>query len=441
MPIDSAFHLFDDLLTLLVVDVLLSGDNAMVIAMASRSLPPVQKRQAMLIGTGGAILLRVLLTLVASALMYVPLLKLVGGVLLVIIAIKLQLDEDDANNNQLRGTPATNLFSAVVTIVTADVVMSLDNVVGLAAVAQGNVLLLFLGLLISVPLLIFGSLFVSNLMSRYPLMVRGGCALLGWIAGDIAVTDAWIADWVNQQSPALTVVIPALTAAFVLLQSRIIGQQRPALATERQRLENTPWIAARVATASQESVASAVPPAPSTETSPAPVVATAPAPQTHPPEPVTAPPPAQLLAPTETTAKVEVGQRVTPTPTPSPTTISRKAFWTGTATLLALSGITAFMVLRSESTVENQRQTYACESSTAKIAYREGAPDLQVTVGHAFATGVVNVNHDIAWGNYDAVSTALGTAPPKHITLLGTQSVVLMGGSFDHVECKLTTPK
>ncbi|MFI4889265.1 MAG: TerC family protein [Steroidobacterales bacterium] len=223
MGFDTFFHYLNLILQVFVVNLLLSGDNAVVIALACRSLPPELTRRAMLIGIEGAIAMRILLTAVAGVLMRIPLLKLAGGVALVVIALKLTVErQDEARPAQRSPGIATGLWSAVGTIFVADLVMSVDNVVALAAVAQGSIVILSIGLLMSVPLLLYGSLFVNALLKRYPLLKRGGGALLGWLAGDIAISDPMIADWVNQQSPALTVVIPILVVLFVLIESRIM---------------------------------------------------------------------------------------------------------------------------------------------------------------------------------------------------------------------------
>jgi len=223
MGFDNLFHYLNLTLQVFVVNLLLSGDNAVVIALACRSLPPELTRRAMLIGIDGAIALRILLTTVASFLLHIPLLKLVGGVALTVIAIKLTIEEQaETESDQSSPKNPSDLWSAVGTIIVADLVMSVDNVVALAAVAQGSIFFLALGLLMSVPLLMFGSLFVAALLRRYPLLKRGGGAMLGWLAGDIAISDPLIIDWVNQQSPALTVVVPILVVAFVLIESRII---------------------------------------------------------------------------------------------------------------------------------------------------------------------------------------------------------------------------
>jgi len=223
MDLDGILHYLSLTLEVFYLDLLLSGDNAVVIAIACRSLPPDQTRRAMLIGIEGAVALRILLTTVAGLLLHIPLLKLVGGIALTGIAIKLTIEE--AGERKSAKGSARNpagMWSAVGTIVVADLVMSVDNVVALASVAQGSIFVLAVGLLMSVPLLMYGSLFVTALLRRHPMLKRAGGALLGWLAGDIAISDPLIAEWVNQQAPALTIVVPILTVVFVLIESRIM---------------------------------------------------------------------------------------------------------------------------------------------------------------------------------------------------------------------------
>ncbi|UTH74611.1 YjbE family putative metal transport protein [Chromobacterium sp. IIBBL 290-4] len=232
MEPDSLAHAFGLTFQVSFLDLILSGDNALVIALACRALPEQLRRQAILWGTGFAILLRLLLTAFTGVLMMVPLLKLTGAVILLFIAFRLLLDDaggEDGGALAEKASHSDQLWNAVTLIVGADLALSLDNVVALAAAAQGSVLFLLLGLLLSVPLLMYGSLLLSRLMNSYPLLIPAGAAALGWLAGSLAVGDALWADWLAANAPALQVVVPLLTMAFVLLESRVIREQRRAL--------------------------------------------------------------------------------------------------------------------------------------------------------------------------------------------------------------------
>ncbi len=176
-----------DLLRIMGIDILLSGDNAVVIALASRSLPPEQRRWAVLGGSAGAIVMRILFSLVIVWLLQVPYLKLIGGLLLLYIGVKLVVPEAEAGKDGIAAKP--NVWGAIQTIMVADAVMSLDNVVAIAAAAHGSVLLIALGLLISIPLIVFGSQLVLGVLGRFPMLVLLGGGLLGWIAGEIIVSD------------------------------------------------------------------------------------------------------------------------------------------------------------------------------------------------------------------------------------------------------------
>ena len=173
------------------VNIILSGDNAVVIALAARSLPPHQQRQAVIWGAGAAVVLRIILTIVAVELLKLPYLKLIGGALLFWIAVKLLVPEDSEDGGI---KSSSNLIGAIKTILIADLVMSLDNVIAVAAVAKGSILLLVLGLLISIPLVVFGATMLMKLMERYPVIITVGAALIGYVAGEMLVTDPVVID-------------------------------------------------------------------------------------------------------------------------------------------------------------------------------------------------------------------------------------------------------
>src|SRR5215213_2930227 len=202
------------LMTIIWVNIILSGDNAVVIALAARGLPPHQQKKAIFWGAGAAVALRIVLTLVAVELLKFPYLKLIGGALLLWIAVKLLVPEDDAGEGI---DSSSNLFAAIKTILIADLVMSLDNVIGVAAAAKGSVLLLVLGLLISIPLVIFGATMLMKLMERYPIIITLGAAILGWVSGEMAVTDPVVMEWVEANARYLHWIAPAVGAIFVVV--------------------------------------------------------------------------------------------------------------------------------------------------------------------------------------------------------------------------------
>ena len=202
------------LLQIIGVKIVLSGDNAVVIALAARSLPAQQQKQAILWGSGAAVVMRIILTVVAVELLRLPYLKLVGSVLLLWIAVKLLIPEHEEEGS---GEAVGSLASAVKTILIADLVMSLDNVIAVAAAAKGSLTLLIIGLAISIPLVVFGSTMLLKLMQRWPVIITIGAALLGWVAGEMAVTDPLVTEWVEANARYLHWIAPGVGAVFVVV--------------------------------------------------------------------------------------------------------------------------------------------------------------------------------------------------------------------------------
>jgi YjbE family integral membrane protein len=214
ITIDQQF--FVSLLQIIWIDILLSGDNAVVIALACRSLPKQQKRWGIIGGAGAAIVLRVIFATFIAFLLEVPYLKIVGSILLFWIAVKLILPEEPhGEGTRVKG--GSTLWSAIRTIVIADAVMSLDNVIAIAAASHGRVELLILGLLISIPLIVYGSTLVLKALERFPILIAAGGALLGWIAGDVLVTDPVLVEWVDREAHFLHTAAPIAGAVVVVL--------------------------------------------------------------------------------------------------------------------------------------------------------------------------------------------------------------------------------
>ena len=197
---------------IIVINIMLSGDNAVVIALASRSLPPAQQKKAILFGSVGAIVLRIVLTFFAVMLLDMPYLKLAGGIALLWIGASMLDSGGDEENIDAH----SNLAAAIKTIIIADFIMSLDNVLGVAAAAKGNVVLLVVGLGISIPLIIFGSQLILKLMERFPIIVTLGAGLLGWVAGEMLVTDSAVAGWIDANASYLHHAVPTI-GIFVVI--------------------------------------------------------------------------------------------------------------------------------------------------------------------------------------------------------------------------------
>ncbi|GGM01435.1 TerC family protein [Pseudomonas asuensis] len=195
---------------IILIDILLGGDNAVVIALACRKLPEAQRNKAILGGALGAILLRIVLIFFALELLMLPYLKLVGALLLIWIGIKLMLPEDEGEHADLKASP--KLLGAIWTIIVADALMSLDNVVAVAGASHGQLELVIFGIVVSIPIIIWGSKLVLRLMERFPIVIKLGAALLGWIAGGMAVTDISL-----PALPSWAYYIAGITGALVVV--------------------------------------------------------------------------------------------------------------------------------------------------------------------------------------------------------------------------------
>lgn len=222
------------LLKIIGVNLILSGDNAVVIALAARSLPAKQQKAAIIWGSGAAVVMRIILTIFAVALLTLPWLKLIGSLLLFWIGIKLLIPEEDNENINA----SDNLIAAIKTILIADLVMSIDNVIAVAAAAQGSLTLLILGLAISIPLVIFGSTLLLHLMERWPIIITIGGGLLGFVAGEMLVTDPALKGWLgglgvefDGEKPkvggiSLEIICGLVGAVIVIAAGTLIGKRR-----------------------------------------------------------------------------------------------------------------------------------------------------------------------------------------------------------------------
>jgi YjbE family integral membrane protein len=199
--------------SIILANIVLSGDNAVVIALAARSLPAQQQRKAIFWGSGAAIVMRIVLTLIAVEMLRWPYLKIIGGLLLLYIGVSLLVEDDDGEGTEER---AGGLLSAIRTILVADLVMSLDNVLAVAAAAKGDTPLLVIGLAISIPLIIFGSTLLLKVMERLPIIITLGAALLGFLAGEMIFTDPALTSRFGELSPDVVNGAGAVGAVLVV---------------------------------------------------------------------------------------------------------------------------------------------------------------------------------------------------------------------------------
>jgi YjbE family integral membrane protein len=223
----SAWTLLDILLQITLINIVLSGDNAVVIALACRSLPPQQQKIALLLGNVGIVVARTIFTAFATYLLSIPYLELTGAAILLWISVRLQLPDEEKSSVK----DSSSLIEAVKTIVIADIVMSLDNVLGMAGAARGHLGMLVLGLVMTIPLILFFSAVIMELMRRLPFLVTLGAALLGYVAGEMAVGDPAVDRWVSVNAPYLDTILPLAGAALVVLTGKALiwhrGERAP----------------------------------------------------------------------------------------------------------------------------------------------------------------------------------------------------------------------
>jgi YjbE family integral membrane protein len=198
---------------IVVINILLSGDNAVVIALACRNLPPKQRKLGIFWGVVGAVVLRVILTFFAVALLKLPYLQLVGAALLLWIGIKL-IAEDDEGQHDIHA--ADRLWAAVKTVIVADLVMSIDNVIGVAGAAKGSLPLLIFGLVVSIPLVVLGAQLIMKLIERMPWLILAGGGLLGYLAGEIAISDTAVKPWIDANATQLHYIAPIAGIVIVV---------------------------------------------------------------------------------------------------------------------------------------------------------------------------------------------------------------------------------
>lgn len=211
---------------IIAIDIVLGGDNAVVIALASRRLPEKQRNQAIFWGVFGAIGLRVVLIFFALTLLAIPFLKIAGAAMLLWIGVKLLQPEPEDGGHEINAS--TTLLGAIKTIIIADAVMSLDNVIAIAGAAKDSIGLVIFGLIVSVPIIVWGSKLVMKLMDRFPVVIAIGAGLLGWIAGDMAVTDAATKEWVRGSMPLLQWIAPAAGALLIVILGKWLAAQASA---------------------------------------------------------------------------------------------------------------------------------------------------------------------------------------------------------------------
>ena len=212
-------------LQIIAIDIVLGGDNAIIIALACRNLPKHQRRAGILWGTAGAIILRVILVFFATSLMEIWGLRSIGGILLIWIGVKL-LTEVETNDLDGKINQSSNLLTAIRTIIIADFVMSLDNALAITAAAKGNIGLVVFGLLLSVPIIISGSALILRLMERFPIIITAGAGLLGWLGGSFIISDKLFAEFITTSLPAAPTMAAAAGAISVVTIGKFLAKPK-----------------------------------------------------------------------------------------------------------------------------------------------------------------------------------------------------------------------
>ena len=212
-------------LQIIAIDIVLGGDNAIIIALACRNLPKHQRLTGILWGTAGAIILRVILVFFATNLMEIPGLRMIGGILLIWIGVKL-LTEVETHDLDGKINQSSNLFSAIRTIIIADFVMSLDNALAITAAAKGDISLVVFGLLLSVPIIIWGSALILRLMERFPIIITAGAGLLGWLGGGLMISDKLLAEITAVLPPTTPTMAAAIGVIFVIAIGKFLAKPK-----------------------------------------------------------------------------------------------------------------------------------------------------------------------------------------------------------------------
>ena len=433
MEADPSLISLNVILGVLLVDILLSGDNAIVIALVCRSLPKSAQFRVMWLGILGAFLARLLLTCVASLAMQLPIIKLVGGLLLLRISIGLIVDNVQAHHPAVEdfAAPKKSVYEAAKTIILADVVMSLDNVLALSAVTNNNFEMLILGLVLSIPILMFGSSYIAKLLDMFPILLWGGAAVLGGVSGGLLIDDPLFEGMFSAENSVSHFVVPVLAAAFVVQTARII------LAT-RVLVQNRPkpaplWDILRGGQHSPRPAA----PAPDIDLAAAPVVAM----QTPEPAPVLAeavPVPAAALV-DGTVAHASVAVIETPGLTQAQAEVAAtrgdKRIVFGLAAFMAVVGFAIYAMVNADPpAVPDRFVAYRCQSPVIVVQYRVGGGQVRLNS----IKGVVDArlkDSSIAWDDYTLAAQTLKLQPPLHVLDVSDDQLVLDGGAFDHAVC------
>lgn len=415
MEADASLWSLNVALGVLLVDILLSGDNAIVIALVCRTLSSEHRTKALCLGVLGAFVARLVLTSCATLAMNLPLIKLVGGVLLLKISIELIVDNDKQAGRLTEPlhSSESDVFSAARTIVLADIVMSLDNVLALSALTQNNWQMLTLGLLLSIPILMFGSLYLSRLLEFFPHLLWVGGAVLGGVSGALIVDDPVFAGALNNASSVAPLVVPLLAAGFVVQISRVIASN----ARRMQPLGRPPSLLSIL----WKETADPAPSLPQREPRRDPAAAAStPIPHAAEPEPEPEPMP-------------EPGPRK-PVPMPAGSGGEYRIVFALGLFMLLSGGILYYMLNVYAPSVPNHFITYACKQPAMTISYMPEAHEIRFATSKGVLKTTV-IEERIVWDDYREAGSKLGLPPPVKIMSADARKLVVNGGMFDNTAC------
>ncbi len=436
METDASIWSLNVGLGVLLVDILLSGDNAIVIALVCRSLSKAHRTKALWLGIAGAFVARLVLTGVATLAMNLPLIKLIGGLLLLKISIDLVVDNaaQDGLPIDPEDSSAEDVFAAARTIVLADIVMSLDNVVALSAISQNNLQMLIAGLLLSIPILMFGSLYIVRLLDLFPWLVWAGGALLGGVSGALIIDDPIFDGALNGASSLANLFVPLLAAVFVLQMGRVMGRNARHMVglAKPRRLVDILWQSApaRPAVPAQEALkdhaaATATATATATEAATKPVLASS----------VQLAPAAASSGAAAVVAVPAVKSSVKPaTPAKSAAGGEHRVVMALGLFMLLTGGAIYYMLNVYQPPVPDTFFTYFCKEPALSISFRPSARQIRFATPKGVVLTTV-IEDRIVWDDYREAAARLSIAPPVKILMVDAAKLVVNGGAFDNSSC------
>ena len=417
MEADASVWSLNVAVGVLLVDILLSGDNAIVIALVCRSLSKQHRSKALWLGVLGAFGARLLLTGVATLAMNLPLIKLIGGLLLLKISIDLIVDNAGADGSPVDAQDSTagDIFAAARTIILADIVMSLDNVVALSAVSQNNFQMLMAGLLLSIPILMFGSLYISRLLDVFPQLLWVGGAILGGVSGALIIDDPIFGGAFSSASSLSNLVVPVIAALFVLQMSRVIAANVPTMAAlqKPRSLLDILWKSAAQAPLAQ-----------------------GPQPAARQAEPVAI---AQAFASTTSSTRPAQALHAAPgkpkLPAGVPPAGGEHRLVIALGLFMVLSGSAIYYLLNAyEAPAPDVFFTYFCKEPALSIRFRPSAQQIRLSNPKGSVTAKV-VEDRIVWEDDREAGARLALALPVKIVQADANKLVLHGGAFDNTAC------